>query len=151
MQFAVRLSLSPFDVENAARAVRNCLESCIVTRYVLLDQRHLSNWLSLRYQEELDILESLLEVYGKNARPEQLDAVNSRIQQITSVWQKHNRSKPKRLHNWRVLAERTDMADDYAAMYGLYSKYIHPSAWLLVKHDSGWSSNFCQIFVVYST
>lgn len=40
------------------------------------------------------------------------------------------------------------MEDEYLGLYGLFSKYVHPSAWLIVKPDKAWAKEITNTFVV---
>src|ERR1022692_2633907 len=57
-----RLAICPDDVEQAARAVRNCLETKLIGRYVRASPQNLQNGCALRPHEEVDILSKVLQL-----------------------------------------------------------------------------------------
>jgi hypothetical protein len=145
-----RLALDPHDTENAARAVRNCLETNLIGRYVLASNDNVRNWLSLRAQEEIDVLSSLLRVLARDSHSAEHEQLEGRIRDLQTLLAKHDMPKAVRLPRWRHLAIEYHLQDDYDALYGLFSKYVHPSAWLIVKPDDGWATTFTKTFVIHA-
>lgn len=145
-----RLGSAPTDVETSARAVRNCLELDLIVRYLLESAENVRNWFSLRAYEEIDILESQLRVFGEEAAPADREVLQRRVRELRALIAKHGMPKANRLPRWSELAKRYGLRGDYEALYGLFSKYIHPCAWLTVKPDHGWASTFANTFVIHA-
>src|SRR5258708_4073889 len=92
-----RLALAPFDAEQAARAVRNCLETNLIGRYVMASHENTRNWFALRAQEEIDILSSLVRVYSDSGNADQVTIVKGRISELNALLLKHAMPKAIRL------------------------------------------------------
>lgn len=145
-----RISDAPYDAEHTGRAVRNCLETNLIGRYVMDSNDNLENWVALRIQEEIDIYASALKVFGKDSFDRERELVDKRIRELKEKFKKYEMPAPKRIPRWRDLAQKYDMLDDYDGLYGIFSKYVHPCAWLIVKPDLPFAEMFAQTFVAHA-
>lgn len=146
----VGLAEDPADAENGARAVRNSLEANLIGRYCIAAEENLANWLTLRVQEEIDILQSLLTIQASGEAAQAADKIRGRILELQAHCERLERRPARRLPKWRRLAQDHGLANDYDALYGLFSKYVHPSAWSILKPDQGWARTFSDTFVIYT-
>lgn len=145
-----RLGMGWEDVESGARAVRNCFELSLIVQYLLESPENVKNWLSLRTHEEIDIFESMLRVFGEDSDPVAREKVQAWVRALQAHNAKHQMPKATRLPRWSELAKRYGLRDEYDALYGLYSKYIHPCAWLTIKPNHEWASTFTNTFAIYA-
>lgn len=144
-----RLSSKPFDVEEGARAVRSIFETSLIIRYVAASRENTVHWIATRVKEEGDILRASLTLEGADNN-EALDPIRDRIEEVDQYLREKGMEKPKRLPRWSSLAESHGLKEDYRALYGVFSKYVHPSAWTLVKPDTSWDPLFSELFLVYA-
>lgn len=91
-----RLASAPEDVEHAARAVRNCLETNLIARYVLKSPHNLRTWVKLRVDEEIDVLDSVLKVFGTASDDAGRKPIERRISELKALIEKHG-TKTRRL------------------------------------------------------
>lgn len=124
-----RLARSPREVEEAARAVRNCLELNLIGRYVLGSKDNLLNWFSLIGQEREDIFSAVLKLnlVDPTALVDERAGIEAEIRKLQALRERHGMPKAKRLPGWSDLAKEYGLKNPYDAYYSLFSKYVHPS------------------------
>src|SRR5262249_45276000 len=138
-----RLGTGIMDVEVAAWAARNLFELDLLVRWVLKSDRNLEVWQTQLATDEMTIIEGVLGL-SVGTNPHAVQVLESRMGQIRSLLAKHNvaEAKPKDI---RSLAEQVGCGREYAAFFKLYSKYVHPSSWLLnasPDQRNGWVDAF---------
>lgn len=90
-------------------------------------------------RDEFDILESVVAFHG---------SPTLETQPIFDDHARRTQSKHSRTPNFRKLAETTGALDEYKSFYKLYSKYAHPSAYLLMAdRRQVWSLYARKIFL----
>ena len=90
-------------------------------------------------RDEFDLLESVVAFH---------DSPTLETQPIFDDHARRKQSKHPRTPNFQRLAEMTGTLDEYKSFYKLYSKYAHPSAYLLMAdRREVWSSYAREIFL----
>ena len=90
-------------------------------------------------RDDFDILESVVAFHG-SPTPE--------TQRVFDDHARRKQSKHKRTPNYIDLTTRTGAQDEYKSFYKLYSKYAHPSAYLLMgDRREVWSGYIRDIFL----
>lgn len=145
----IRLAERPMDVEEAARAVRNVFETNLIVRYVSASRDNVIHWITLRVKEEAEILRASLALEGGNTDPI-TEPIRERIAELERYLEYRKTPMPRPLPKWRTLAESYNLTTDYLALYGVFSKYVHPSAWTIVKPDTSWNPLFAQLFLIHA-
>ena len=140
----------PAAIEAVAWATRNLFEIDVLLRWVLLDPAtNVNKWLGQIAGDEQQLIEGFLTLAGAQ-RLAQGRELQRRMQEIKRICEKHgiDPTKPMRMDK---LAAETGQLEDYTALYKLFSKYVHPSAWLLNSPDSSRrSSEYLNIFVMHA-
>jgi hypothetical protein len=117
------------DIKLFAWRTRNILEGFLLLKHSVSSPKNAEIFLAQRIGDEQTILEGILglahEASG-DATP-----IKDRVAKCKAVLAKHGFSKAS---PWRVdqLADAVGMKEDYAAFYKLYSKYVHPSSWVII-------------------
>jgi hypothetical protein len=145
----ISLADAPEDVEHAARAVRNVFETNLIVRYVCVSRENTVHWIQLRVKEEADILCASLILKGGESNPQTLP-IRERIAELERYMQERGAAMPAPLPRWKTLAQRGGVEEDYRLLYGVFSKYIHPSAWTIVRPDTSWDRIFANLFLVHA-
>jgi len=145
----IRLATTPEDVEHAARAVRNVFEANVIARYVCASRENTVHWIQLRVKGEADILRASLILKGGDSDPRVLP-IRQRIAELERYMADRGAAMPRPLPRWSTLAKDGGVEEDYQLLYGVFSKYIHPSAWTIVRPDTSWDPLFANLFVVHA-
>jgi hypothetical protein len=112
-----------------ALPVRNVFELNIIVRYVLTSDDNLARWVAEVATDERVILEGIL----KLSEGDSLEAerqLRERLKQIEATLKRHGKSA-SRTQQVSALAAAVNLKTEYDAFFKLYSKYVHPSSWLV--------------------
>jgi len=124
------VSLYDHSIEVHAWVARNLFESFLLFKYLMDDRSRAKDFVAQKATDELQINEGLLSLLNPGEDPAMGQAIRDRIDHIRGTLQKHGLQKSG---HWLVktLADQTCNRDEYEAFYKLYSKYVHPSSWLI--------------------
>jgi len=109
---------------------RDLFELSLLIRYVLISPDNLRKFAAELAVDEIEMLQGMREI----VQPEQVElkeAIENRIKQVQEILAKHQMIPSKPIPVAR-LAKATNMEKEYRAFFKLYSKYVHPSCWLLM-------------------
>lgn len=123
-----KYSESP-EVKNIAWRTRNIFEINLIIRYILQSKENLDCWMGQFAYDEIQILEGYLELAENKSHPS-LKIIKGRLDKIKNICEKH-RIEPKKFLHISELAKKTGVYDEYKSLYKLYSKYAHPSSWII--------------------
>lgn len=118
-----------FPTEFHAWIARNLFELSILARYVSLSADNLKEYSTELPNDEIEILEGMKEIVPPEEKAT-LHDITDRITALKNVTANYDRV----LHRYKStanLAKKTGMEKEYNAFFKLYSKYVHPSAWLI--------------------
>ncbi len=123
------ISHQDFPIEYSAISARNLFESYLLVAYITSDPSKGKEFLSQKAFDELEINEGFLGL-GTAASEESIKAIQERMNYIKELMKKNDLSPSK---YWTVsyLAQKTNNKVEYDAFFKLYSKYIHPSSWIV--------------------
>ena len=115
------------EIDVVAWRARNLFEALLTFKYVIRSNENAMEFFRQRGRDEKDILEALLK-YSDALESKKL--ILERISEIDSAILATGDDGVK---IWRtpILAEWVDMKDEYESFYKLYSKYVHPSSWII--------------------
>ena len=140
-------SLYSAGIEFHAWTARNLFEACLLCEYLLSDPPKAKEFTAQKAKDELQINEGFISLSADhndfNLRP-----VIERNEHIRRALAKH--SLPEARY-WSVpfLVEKTHNETEYDAFFKLYSKYVHPSAWLvLAAPDEADKPELRNVFLV---
>lgn len=115
--------------EVLAWVARNLFELNLIIRFILISNENLQRWMGEMAGDEKDILQGVLGLSDGSSKS--LEApLQDRIAAIDGLLKRHGLQAYKPL-NTRQLAESVNLVSEYLAFFKLYSKYVHPSSWLL--------------------
>ncbi|MGD9784454.1 MAG: DUF5677 domain-containing protein [Hyphomicrobiaceae bacterium] len=120
----------PLPVEVAAGACRTAFETNLRARIVTSDPGRMLQMSIERLSDEKSFLNSQLNLLQRGVTPEDLQPLRDRIAFLEDVQRRRDLAdvKPPRVVD---LAREAGRLDDHRTIYGLYSKYVHASGWLI--------------------
>lgn len=139
----------PSEIEGAAWCARNIFELNLVLRYISRGSENLNRWMGQFAGDEKQIIEGFLALSADSNLPER-KVLQDRLDAIETITAKHNIqiSGP---FNIKALADKEGLSDEYVGLYKLFSKYVHPSSWLVnASSESVQSKEYMNIFLIYA-
>lgn len=122
------------EVEPLGWIARNLFEASLICDYVLTDLRRAQEFCTQKARDEIQINEGFITLSEDPKSPD-LAPLRDRIGHIRRTLSAHAmpESRP-----WSVsdLAKWTNRTSDYDAFFKLYSKYVHPSSWLVLAEPT---------------
>ncbi len=120
-------------IEYIAISARNLFECYLLTAYVIDDPSRAQELISQKALDELEINEGFLSLTTANTSAETIKMIEARKDYINKLMEISGLSPSK---HWTVseLAKKTENKMEYDAFFKLYSKYVHPSSWLMNSH-----------------
>lgn len=124
------------DLDLAAYYSRNIFEAVLMLEYTVrhapkLDPKQV---VLEMMQDRLDVIDGAISLFGEHPTlREELEG--SKLSIISKL--ANGGSKPARTPRVSQLAQLVGAKSEYAGLYKLYSKYTHPSAYLLYSSKSG--------------
>jgi hypothetical protein len=120
-------------IEITANICRTIFEINVVFRYCLSLPQRLDDYMTQAATDEISIYKSIKELNVTDPDPNILATLNTHIDQIRKTVQKHGKTlKPDR-PSFYEMAKEVGLNNEYSALYGTYSKYVHASAWLVLR------------------
>lgn len=139
----------PTFTEGAAWSVRNTFEINLIIRHISRNAENMNRWLGQLLGDEKQILQGFLALSAASDLPEK-QHFQERLAELDGISARHN-IQPNGPFNIRTIAEQEQLGDEYTGLYKLFSKFVHPSSWLInASADSVKSKEYMNIFVIYS-
>ncbi len=153
---ARQLKIIQSNIENPtevlASACRMTFELNLQLRYVQLAEENLEDFTKRRGTEEIELLNGVLKLSDEQTPPNTRKTLEQRINHIEMQLDKYGGQRPpKRATHVREMADAVGLTDEYLALYGFYSKYVHASSWLVngpKQHTD--DELFRELFVIKS-
>lgn len=120
-------------IEITASICRTVFEINIVFRYCLSSTERLKAYASQAGTDEISIYKSLKRLADEETDPKNINLIDEHINHVRNVLQKHNLSQKADRPSIFQMAKEVGQKDEYDAMYGIYSKYVHASAWFILR------------------
>ena len=131
LQLLAKLLEEPIEI--TANVCRTVFEVNVVFRYCLSSPERLDAYADQSATDEISIYKSIKGLADHETDPRNLELLEQHINHIRDVLSKHGRSlKPERTSLFQM-AKEIDLKDEYESMYGIYSKYVHASAWFVLR------------------
>jgi hypothetical protein len=120
-------------IEYIAISARNLFECYLLTAYVIDDPSKAKELISQKAFDELEINEGFLLLTNENTSAETIKMIQERKDYINKLMENSGLTPSK---HWTVsqLAQQTKNKIEYDAFFKLYSKYVHPSSWIMNSH-----------------
>jgi Family of unknown function (DUF5677) len=115
--------------EFLAWATRNLHELHFTLQYIVKADENLEHWFGQMPADEKNIIEGFLEVTDQ-ASGDHAKSLRNRLQILQEACDTHSL---KMQRPWRVsdLAQAAGLEREYRAFYKFYSKFVHPTSWLV--------------------
>jgi hypothetical protein len=142
-----RISVNELNNETLALSTRNVFELNMIYQYTSLNDENLREWIGNRANDEIEILEGILTLSEKtNSEDEKI--AKARIDNIRTTAQNKNYKISKQLTT-NVLAEKVGLFKEYKGLFKLYSKFIHPTSYLINSNPEAVNSlQYKNIFLM---
>jgi hypothetical protein len=117
--------------EKYAWPARIIYELLLYTKFVLSDE---NNFLSFSKQvliDEKELIEGIESLFKEEEKTPSMRASKQSIQKRLEDY-KGIRNLPR---NYKEIADDVGLSKDYTAFYKLFSKFVHPSPWLLMGNE----------------
>lgn len=137
-------------IELNAWIARNLFECYLLSVYITSDPERAKEFLTQKAKDELEIYEGISSLNRISNTKTNETPIRERMEHIKNVMKKHNLIESS---HWTVgmLAKQTGNKDEYDAFFKLYSKYVHPSSWLINGQLSEYdNSAYRNIFLLKS-
>lgn len=121
-------------IEHLAISARNLFECYLLIAYVIDEPSRAKEFISQKAFEELEINEGFLSLTTTTTSETSIKMIQDRIDNIKKLM-KSAELTPSRHWNVSRLALQTNNKIEYDAFFKLYSKYVHPSSWIVNSHD----------------
>lgn len=105
---------------------RSLFELSLITRYVLMSEENLIQFVAESAVDKVQLLEGLLET-GDIAYKEDIESIKEEIAKLKTTPEKFN-FPSKKPNSIKTIARIVDSELEYKALYKLFSKYVHPSS-----------------------
>lgn len=134
-------------IEYIAFSARNLFECYLLVDFILKYPSKAKVFISQKPYEELEINEGFLSLKTENTSETAIKMIHDRIDYIKKLTKDYDLT-PRRRWSVSHLALETNNKLEYDAFFKLYSKYVHPSAWIMNSHDYEYDNPvFRQIFI----
>jgi hypothetical protein len=137
-----------FPIEFCAISARNLFECYLLVAFILSNPSKAKEFVGQKASEELEINEGFLSLTKPDTPEEIIKSIRDRMTYIKELMKKHE--VPIKRH-WTVsyLAKQTNNKVEYEAFFKLYSKYIHPSSWIVNSQTNDYDNPvFRNIFLL---
>ena len=117
-------------IEISAWIARNLFECYLMASYITSNPEKAKEFFVQKATDELEIYEGLLSLNKINNTKTDEAPIRQRMEKIRTVIKKHDLIEGS---YWTVgmLAKQTGNREEYDAFFKLYSKYVHPTSWLI--------------------
>jgi hypothetical protein len=139
----------PDSIEAVAWCTRSLFEINLVVRYIVLSESNCRQWIGQIPGDETQMLEGFISLSSDKNSPEVV-VMRDRLGEIDEICRRHgfDSAKPFRMDK---IAAATGRSDEYQGLYKLFSKFVHPSAWLVNSpDDKRQSPQYLNIFLIHA-
>jgi len=148
-QLAILRSSFDHPIEVSASACRTVFELNVLCRYARLSDAYMDAVITWRASDETALLKGALRL-SDGFTPQAEQVVRDRVTHIEQKLQQYglNAAPPVSLFK---MAEAACVEEEYKALYGFYSKYVHATGWLVCANDAERDCyEYRQIFLIQS-
>lgn len=129
LHLRMMIDLYDLPIECIAWISRNLFEMNLIMEYSIQFPEKAKEFALQKGSDEIEILQGTLKLSSSNSN-ESAILVEERISHLQGVLKKHGKIGIKHF-TVAEMARSVGMKDEYDAFFKLYSKYVHPSAWLI--------------------
>ena len=137
-----------FPIEFCAILARNLFECYLLVAFILSDPSKAKEFVGQKPFEELEINEGFLSLTKEGTPEIAIKIIQDRIDYIKELMKNHEIT-PSRHWTVKYLAQQTNNKVEYEAFFKLYSKYVHPSSWIMNSYNNEFDNPvFRNIFIM---
>lgn len=124
------ISYQQSPIEFCATTARNLFECYLLVAFILSDPSKAKEFTGQKASDELEIGEGFLSITKPDTQNAAIKSIQDRMSSVKKLMNQHEIPMGK---HWTVsfLAKETNNKVEYEAFFKLYSKYIHPSSWIV--------------------
>jgi hypothetical protein len=120
-------------IEITAGVCRLVFEMNVVLRYCLSSQARLMAYADQSVTDEISTHKAIKQLAHSGTNPITIHAIDQRIAELRDLMSRHDRNLSPERCSTAQMAKEVGLQEDYDALYGLYSKYVHASAWFVLR------------------
>ncbi|QEC44564.1 DUF5677 domain-containing protein [Pseudobacter ginsenosidimutans] len=142
------LSSLELPIELNAWLTRNLFECYLIAEYITINPEKAKEFVVQKATDEIEIYEGILTLKKYGATEETAKPILDRMEHIRNIVKEHELTESK---HWSVglLATHTGNREEYEAFFKLYSKYVHPSSWLINGKENEYENpTFKAVFLL---
>lgn len=121
-------------IEHLALSSRNLFECYLLIAYIIENPARAKEFISQKAFDEKEINEGFLSLPTTNTADASKKMLQDRIDNVNELMKNH-RLTPSKHWTVRDLAVKTGNKEEFDGFFKLYSKYVHPSAWMVNSHE----------------
>lgn len=121
-------------IEDLAVSARNLFECYLLIAYIIDDPSKAKEFISQKAFEEIEINEGFLSLTTTDTHDAVKKAIKDRTDQVNKLM-KNSGLTPSKYWTVNHLAIKTSNKLEYDVFFKLYSKYVHPSSWIVNSFD----------------
>lgn len=124
------ISYQQSPIEFCAISARNLFECYLLVAFILADPSKAKEFIGQKASDELEIGEGFLSITKPGTQEVAIKSIQDRMSSVKKLMRQNEIPIEK---YWTVssLAKQTNNKVEYEAFFKLYSKYIHPSSWIV--------------------
>lgn len=143
LNLRMMIDLYDYPVECIAWISRNLFEMNLLIEYSIRFPEKAKEFCLQKGSDEIEILEGI----SKLSSTINTNSVRERIDHLQEAIRKHGSDTIKHF-TVADMAGKVGMKEEYDAFFKFYSKYVHPSAWLIfASEEEKANSNYRNIFL----
>ena len=109
---------------------RSLFELNLITRYVLMNEKNLKRFIAQTGEDKIEILEGILK-FREDSSEENVKIIKEEINRINTLKQKYGLTSIESLPSFKDIAHIVGLEKEYKALYKLFSKYVHPTPYII--------------------
>lgn len=120
-------------IEITASVCRMVFEINVVLRYCLSSKSRLDAFADQSVADEISIYKGIKGLADEDTNPKNLEIIDQKLNQLRTFMEARGRNPKPERPPVSQMAKDVGLKKEYEAMYGIYSKYVHASAWFIVR------------------
>ncbi len=123
-----------YDITLIALCARNLFELNIRLRSIIEDENSLNKWMSEMVMDEKQIIDAISTIANDNHTTE-LELFENKKKLNDSILDQNNLKSVKSPETVKSIAEKIGEQEEYTALFKLFSKLLHPTSYLINRHN----------------
>ena len=133
-----------------ALAARSLYELNVRSQHILGSDDRINQWLSEALRDKIELLEGVLHLDSASEQGHERAILRDEIGRLESLAAKYQLPALKRIPSTAAIAESVGRSDEHKALFKLFSKIIHPSAYLVNDYQNAASEQVLIVLQVHA-